>query len=431
MNKVFFAFLCLIQGTSLFGQEPMLVHPEQISGYFREIENATKKGFTLWNKDLYGSILLVDPKTRYIYSNEPDPDNSFKLQNNIYTGKLPDNMNIANTSIQWNGKSWAMIMLPLPENHYDRINLLAHELFHKAQPSLGFVHSNKESNHLDQKEGRIYLRMELEALKKAVLSDSEKEQKKHLTNAFIFRKYRNSLFPESAAIENQLEMNEGIAEYTGFMISGRNQEQAKKHFISSIDTFYSNPTYIRSFAYYTIPVYGYLLSVKNKLWNQKISTNTSISDFFIKNFKISIPTDLKSASEKNAHHYNGVLIATEEQARENKIKEQIAEYQARFIEQPHLEIKFEKMNVSFDPRNILAIEGQGTVYPTIRVTDNWGILEVGNGALMSPDWSKISVSIPTKTEEQRAEGNGWVLQLKDSYIIKEDKKTGNYGIFKK
>lgn len=429
--KIILRLLCSVQGLFLLGQQPEPIHSDSISTYLGEIQNATQKGFKLWNKDLYGSILLVDPKTRKVYSNEQNADNSLKLQNKIYIGQLPDSMNIANTSVQWSGKNWAMIMLPLPKNHDERVNLLAHELFHKAQPSLGFPQSNKESNHLDQKDGRIYLRLELEALKKAMNSGSEKEKKMHLTNAFIFRKYRNTLFPESATIENQLELNEGIAEYTGFIISGRNKEQAKKHFISSIDTFFSNPTYVRSFAYHTVPAYGYLLSLKNNLWNQEISANTNIADFFIKKFDINIPVSLKAAAEKSSNHYNGIQIFKEEQARENKIKKQITEYQSKLIEQPHLEIRFEKMNVSFDPRNILPIADKGTVYPNIRVTDNWGILEVENGALMSPDWSRMSISIPTKIEEQKAEGDGWILLLKDAYTIKKDEKTNNYRIIKK
>jgi hypothetical protein len=50
---------------------------------------------------------------------------------------------------------------------------------------------------------------------------------------------------------------------------------------------------------------------------------------------------------------------------------------------------------------------------------------------MSPDWSKMSISIPTKIEEQKAEGDGWILLLKDSYTIKKDEKTNNYSIIKK
>lgn len=120
---------------------------------------------------------MVEPKTRQLYSNEPDAQNSLTKQGDIYVGKLPDNINTANTSLMWNGKNWAMIMLPLSENKNNRINLLAHELFHKAQSALGFTQSNKESNHLDQKDGRIYLRLELEALTKAVLSDSKRTKR--------------------------------------------------------------------------------------------------------------------------------------------------------------------------------------------------------------------------------------------------------------
>ncbi|WP_336830540.1 hypothetical protein [Sphingobacterium multivorum] len=75
----------------------------------------------------------------------------------------------------------------------------------------------------------------------------------HLKDALIFRKYRNSLFSGSAHIENQLELNEGIAEYTGVMISGRNKEKTKKHFTDVVDRSFSNPTYVRSFAYNTTP----------------------------------------------------------------------------------------------------------------------------------------------------------------------------------
>ena len=263
MKKVFLAFLFLIKISTVSAQKVETQDLNSISNYFEEIKTATQQNFRLWNKYLYGGILLVEPKTRQLYSNEPDAQNSLTKQGDIYVGKLPDNINTANTSLMWNGKNWAMIMLPLSENKNNRINLLAHELFHKAQSALGFTQSNKESNHLDQKDGRIYLRLELEALTKAVLSDSKKEQKEHLTNALTFRKYRNSLFPESATIENQLELNEGLAEYTGFMISGRNKAQIKEHFVATTNAFLKNPTYVRSFAYSTIPVYGYLLSQKD------------------------------------------------------------------------------------------------------------------------------------------------------------------------
>src|SRR5690606_6956730 len=159
-----------------------------------------------------------------------------------YSGILPAAVNIANTAVNWGGKRWTMAMLPLSENKENRINLLAHESFHSIQPSLGFTLNNAENNHLDQKKGRIYLRLELEALKQAMRSNSEKEMKQHLTSAFTFRKYRNTLYKGSETTENLLELNEGIAEFTGLIVSGRNKEQARSSLLNGIDGFMKNPT---------------------------------------------------------------------------------------------------------------------------------------------------------------------------------------------
>jgi len=428
--RIFSLFSCFCIVSSVFSQSVEGKEGDRFSNYFEEIKTATKNGFKLWNKDLYGSILLVDPKSRTVISNDVDAGNTFKKQENIYIGVLPKNINIANTAVKWEGKEWAMLMLPLPENTIERLNLATHELFHKAQKELGFNQNTTESNHLDTKDGRIYLRLELQALTKAIASSSKKEQQKHLYNAFVFRNYRNLLFEGSAAIENQLELNEGIAEYTGFILSGRNLEQTRAHFKKSTEGFLRNPTYVRSFAYITIPMYGFFAQKKDAYWNQKITADTQLIDFFSQMLTIRMPKDIKSYVERISQDYNGVSIAKEEDATEKEIKRRIAEYKAKFIEQPHFEIRFEKMNVSFDPRNIMPLEDKGTVYPNLRLTDNWGVLEVTNGALMSPNWDKLSLGIPTIIEKQKIEGDGWTLQLNDAYVLKKEDNQ-NYILVKK
>lgn len=89
------------------------------------------------------------------------------------------------------------------------------------------------------------------------------------------------------------------------------------------------------------------------------------------------------------------------------------------------------MSVSFDPRNIMPIEDKGTIYPNIRVTDVWGILTVENGALMSQNWDKISITNPVKTEDKKIIGDGWTLELTDAYTIEKDSTSGNYKLIKK
>jgi len=429
MKQLSVSILLLLSAYTVTGQN-LQISQDSIPFYFNEIKEVTQKNFQLWDKDLYGAMLLVNPQTREIFANEPDSCGVLVKRGSIYTGILPIEINFANTAIDWNGKSWAMIILPLPHNKQSRINLLAHELFHKAQPSLDFTIKNADNNHLDQKDGRIYLRLELEALKKAVTSSSKAEMEEYLTNALVFRKYRNSLYSGSDTTENILELNEGIAEYTGQIISGRNKEQAIKNFEKSIDMFMNYPTFVRSFAYQTIPVYGFLLLESKKDWNKEIGVKTNLVDYFINAFNIEMPKDLKKSATNIAEKYNSKTIVTEETAREETNKKLIAEYKFKFIEQPHLKIQFEQMNFSFDPRNIMPLENKGTVYPNIRITDKWGVLTVESGALVSPNWQAISISNPTNIGDKKITGEGWELELADDYCLTKD-EAGNYKLIKK
>ena len=150
---------------------------DSVAVYFQEIKANTSHYKDLWNLDIYGPVLLVNPGSRKLYSNCPDSSGVLKLEGKIYTGLLPVNINIANTSIKWNGRSWAMIMLPLPETSGDRLDLLSHELFHRSQTALGFHISNAENNHLDKRDGRVYLRLELEALRQAMTAKTSADRK--------------------------------------------------------------------------------------------------------------------------------------------------------------------------------------------------------------------------------------------------------------
>lgn len=404
---------------------------QKIASTFEDIKTVTAKHQQVWGKDMYGPILLVDPKTRQVYSNTPDSAGQLQKDGNIYTGVLPKNINIANTAIDYNKVRWAMIMMPMPDDQQKRIDLLAHELFHLHQPSLGFKLFNIDNNHLNEFNGRIYLRLELEALRKAIIANNQREQIKHVSNALSFRKYRHSLFSGADTTENMLELNEGLAEYTGVIFSNRNNDQLKKHFETNIDQFLSNPSFVRSFAYQTIPIYGLLLSQQKKYWNKEIKNSTDLTNYFIQNFNATITNLSESEIEKEALAYNGAAIAQSEKIRAEKIQQQIQAYLKKFIQDPHFEISFEKMSVSFDPRNIFPLENKGTVYPNIRVSDTWGILTVENGALMSPNWNKIVVSPPLSFTPEIITGDGWKLELKPGYEATKEEASGHYKLRKK
>lgn len=394
-----------------------------INSWFEELKTASDQSFKLWNKSIYGPILLIDPATRSIYANELDGKKTLKPSANLYTGILPQEVNFSNTALDWNDKRWAMIMLPLPENRDDRINLLAHESFHRIQPDLGFSLNNANNNHLDEKDGRISLRLEFEALKQALMSTHKNDMKRHLTNALFFRKYRYVLFDEAAKNENLLEINEGIAEFTGIIVSARSDESTKQYLINGINRSQNNRTFVRSFAYQTTPTYGYLLYKKDKNWNKKIDKETDLTALFIREFAISLLPPTEQNFKNLSKTYNAAAIFEEENKRDTENKRLVKTYKNKFVESAHFEIQFEKMNYSFDPRTIIPIENLGTYYPTTRITDVWGILDVKNGALISPDWKKVSITKPTSIEKNLIKGDGWILELNSNYTIEIDQQN--------
>jgi hypothetical protein len=284
-----------------------------------------------------------------------------------------------------------------------------------------------DNNHLDQKDGRIYLRLELEALKKAIQSVTDTGRRSHTRDALIFRSYRHQLFLGADTLENLLELNEGLAEYTGLVISNRTTKNASEHLVKSIQDFFHKPTFIRSFAYQTIPAYGYLLANENPLWNKEITIRTNLTRYFIKAFGVTIPLDLEKEILSISTKYDGLEITAEEQHREENHKKLIEGYKQKFIELPHFEIPFEEMNISYDPGNIMALENKGNIYPNLRIADKWGILTVTNGALVSAHWDKVSVTIPVNTDDtKKISGDGWTLLLNPGYKVSKDNSTGNY-----
>ncbi len=136
------------------------------------------------------------------------------------------------------------------------------------------------------------------------------------------------------------------------------------------------------------------------------------------------------AAESLSDDYNGKTIVNEEIIREEEKKKLISQYQRMFIEEPHFLIKFEKMNISFDPRNIVPLEDKGNVYLNIRVTDLWGILTVTKGALLSARWDSITVTNPITTTGKTITGDGWTLELNAGYTIVREEDSTNYKLIR-
>lgn len=401
---------------------------KQASNAFTELnELLQKEDGKLWNYKLNGPILLINPETRTFIANEQNEKNEFAEQGDFYIGRLPENINVSNTSIDWDGKRWTTAILPLPESKEDRLNLLVHESFHRIQQKVGFDNLNEiQNNHLDTKDGRIYLKLELEALKQAL--NSEKPEQ-HLKNALMIRNYRQQLFPNSTASENSLEINEGIAEYTGSILCGMSDTDLQKHYASSIDMFFSRPTFVRSFAYVTIPVYGYFMKKTDEHWNLKINGKTNLTEFISNFFGVKSQKINADEIKKIGKSYNLESISKFEEIREAKRIKLIATLKKRFLGDSTFVINLQNMNFAFNPGNVMPLDTFGTVYPSIRVTDNWGVLEVDSCGALLTNWVKITITSPERITDTLISGKGWKLKLNSSWKL--DKVNSRYTLNKK
>jgi len=393
------------------------------AAYFKEAQKAAKNQ-KIWSKALYGPMFFVDPQSRAMWANTPDSAGTLKPDGEVYKGTLPKDIIIANTSVHWQGKNWSMILWPLPEDHDERLNLMMHESFHRIQESLGLPANSPTIKHLNTMQGRIYFLLELQALK-AALNKPVNQRKADLENALLFREKRHLLFPETFENERVLEMNEGLAEYTG-VILGRGKDSIEVHLNEVINGAVAFKSLIRSMAYITGPVYGYLLYQAAPNWTSKVTKDSSFPELVETWYHIKPPSgDINTQVEKIMDQYNGKSIIASETIKEEEHKKKLNNYVDIFTKKPILTITAVKMNVGFNPSNLFDLGDYGTVYPTAEVRDSWGEMEVtaDSGGMLMKDWKVITLPITDEPalDSTSISGKGWKLTLNPGWkVIKSD-----------
>ncbi len=431
--KSFMASLTLfvvLSALTVYSQESN-IDPMLAQQYFQEAERISQKdNGELWGVELYGPMLFADRNSREAVANRADDLGILKPNGDVFSGQLPDEINISNTALKWAGKHWTMVAWPLPEDPVRRANLIAHELFHRIQHKVGFPANNPANAHLEKMPARILLLLEWQALKTA-LNHSGRQRQADVESALIFRNRRWELFPDAAKEEVELELNEGVCEYTGVKLSGRSRQEIIAHLSEKIDNAQSLKSLTRSFAYTSGPVYGMLLDEGNDIkWRKTLKSQNDFGKLLQTAYEIDLPEDLQAEAEKRAAKYNGEAITKSEQQREADRQAKIKALYQKFVRGPVVKIPLQMMNFSFNPNNVQPLDSLGTYYPNMRLTDTWGILTVENGALMASTWNRVTLSAaalsPAVSEKSIIEGDGWKLELTEDWRLAPVAGTGNY-----
>ena len=409
-------------------QAPPAISIEPAQAYFAEARSLCQADHgQLWGISLCGPIMFVDPKSRSIVASDADAKGALKAEGSVFIGSLPADQTIANTAVEWSGVHWSQMLWPLPSEERQRESLIAHELFHRIQNRLDLPQVKGSDNaQLDAPDGRYYLQLEWRALARALNVQSDKDRREAAADAILFRFERYSLFPDAPAQEQALELNEGLAEYTGVRVGNPTPEEQVKAALHDLSSHKDDRTFVRSFAYATGPAYGLLLDRYASGWHQQLKGGDGFAVLLRNALQFSLPVNLQQVAEQRAAQYDGPALRVTEQERETKLQQVIALYRVEFLDGPVLMLPFRHMRVQFDPRNLQPVEKAGTVYPNMRISDDWGILDAKNGALMKPDWSAVIVVAPSAITGSTIKGDGWTLELKPGWKIVPGARKGDF-----
>jgi hypothetical protein len=357
----------------------------------------------MWGISICGPTMIVDRQTRAVVANEAAPVT------------LPKEIGIANTAVDWNGKRWTMIVGPLPADAFARKMLLAHESFHRVQAKIGFPVTGPANTHLDSIEGRYWLQLEWRALAKALRGDRQA-----VRDALAFRAKRRSLLLSAAKDERELEMHEGLAEYTGAAFAEPEIAKRALHLIDKLRDAETTPTFVRSFAYASGPAWGTLIEMKRPHWARVAKASDDLGNLAADAWHIAAAKD----AEVRATLYDGTKLLASEQERDSRKQAMLREFRARFVDGAHLTIPLKNMSFEFDPNAAQPFEALGTVYPTLTARDDWGTIVVHKGgALIGSDW--MSLVVPAEARDD------YTLTVNDDWSIVPGARAGDLTLAKK
>ena len=149
-------------------EENIYLTPVKAREYFKKIEAVCDSdNGRLWGKNLYGPVMFVDRTTRKIVANYPDKEGILKEKEGIYTGLFPRENIINNTALQFGGTLFGMAPLPVEEDEFRIVTRAVHCLFHRYQDSTGFTSSGYNTGNMDERNARVWLKLEWKALHKS------------------------------------------------------------------------------------------------------------------------------------------------------------------------------------------------------------------------------------------------------------------------
>lgn len=419
-NLFLFMFFILIAACS---DEPaeIFLSPEDAAAYFTRIELAcAKDSGKLWGQQLYGPVMFVDRTSRRIIANQADSSGYLKEKDGIFTGIFPRELIINNTAINFGGTVFAISPLPPEDERYDyrMLTRALHSLYHRLQLLNGIKPFVYNVPSMDETKARIWIKLEWEALRKALTSEGE-ERQLAIRDALIFRGSNRETYPKESDILNRFEAYEGLATFTYTKLSSVSREEYLERLFSYLDNITGYQSYARSYGNIHGALYATLLDDIGFDFTSIKSDSVDMGLLVKDLYGIELPDVCRDVAGSLAFNYDIDRIREEEDRRALDIKDRLNKQVSVYTEKPVVFFELESPYFDFEPEDVHSLDTIGTLYTAMRVSDNWGKLTVEKGGcLVSYNYKSMRITARgLKEDRNHISGEGWHLILNSDWEL--------------
>lgn len=394
------------------------VDQQRAQEFFAEAQALCERdGGRLWGVSLCAPMVIGDAQTQTFATSQPPPN-----------APRPRAVGFVNAPIEWGGVTWIACTWNDLANApaWRRNAIVLHEMFHGVQRQLGLGVGILENEHLDVLDGRYWLQLEWRALARA-LETSGAERRAAVSDALAFRQARRRTFPAAAENERGLEINEGVASWTGTVLSASSRADAVAHALTilrGVGEGGGEESFVRTFAYTSGPAYGLLLDDAAPGWHRTLRASDDLGLLLMNALGVQPANDPAAA----AAGYGGAELRAAEERREQVRLDRINELRRRFVDGPVLVVPGGGRGMS-DSRGATVIPGVGTVYfHAYRASGPWGTLEAENGVLLASDGRSRRVPAPVRQDDGTFAGDGWTFKVASGWIVRDGPRQGDYEV---
>ena len=415
--------IILLSLIALFGcrvkeAETYLTHEKALL-YFKKVEDICNlDNGRLWGRNLFGPIMFIDRQSRRIIANSPDEEGILKYSDGIYSGIYPKDMLISNAPQYFGGVLFAIAPLPPEDDEYRIKTIAIHSLFHRFQEMNGLSTSGYNTSNMDEKQARLWMKLEWKALRKAITSEGS-DRNLAIRDALIFRGANRELYQNDATDENKFENYEGLSTFTYTLLCNSTREEFRNNLFSNLDRIYAMQSYTRSYGFIHGALYATILYEKGFDFTLIKSPDFDLGKAVKELYSIELPEFCRDVAGSIAFNYDISSINEEEDKRLAEIRESLNKQVSLFTEKPVVFFQLESPYFDFEPENVHSLDTLGILYNTIRVSDSWGKLTVDKGGcLITNNFKNLRITARGFLKERnRVTGDGWSLILNNDWEI--------------